>query len=67
MPLLGSEQTTIVEEELVTISTIRDALNFLATLFAIVSIGGLVFVVIFLFHGERRTATRVSERTANND
>jgi hypothetical protein len=51
----------------VNITLVRDALNFIATLFAVVSLGGLVFVVLFLFHGERRTAARVSERTASND
>jgi hypothetical protein len=51
----------------VNIALVCEALNFIATLFAVVSIGGLVFVVLFLFHGERRTPAQVSERTANND
>ena len=49
------------------IAVIRGTLNFMATLFAVSSIIGLVFVVLFLFHGERRTAAQASERAANKD
>jgi hypothetical protein len=45
-----------------TISPIRDALNLIATLLSGVSIAGLIFVVLFLFQGERGGAAAQSSR-----
>jgi hypothetical protein len=40
----------------VSISVVRNTLNFLATLLAGVSLSGLLFVVFFLLQGERGAA-----------
>jgi len=44
----------------VSISTIHYVLKLIATLFAGFSIAGLLFVVLFLFYGERGAATAQS-------
>jgi hypothetical protein len=46
----------------VSITTIHHALNLIATLFAWFSIAGFLFVILFLFQGERGTATAQSSR-----
>jgi hypothetical protein len=46
----------------VSITTIHHALSLIATLFAWFSIAGLLFVVLFLFQGERGAATAQSSR-----
>jgi hypothetical protein len=45
-----------------TISPIRDVLNLIATLLAGISIAGLLFVVLFLFQGERGSSVAQSRR-----
>jgi hypothetical protein len=46
----------------VSISTVHHALNLIATLLAGFSIAGLLFVLLFLFKGERGAATAQSSR-----
>jgi hypothetical protein len=44
------------------ITTIHHTVNLIATLFACFSIVGLLFVILFLFQGERGAATAQSSR-----
>jgi hypothetical protein len=46
----------------VSISTVHHVLKLIATLFAGFSIAGLLFVVLFLFQGERGAATAQHSR-----
>jgi hypothetical protein len=46
----------------VSITTIHHALNLIATLFAWFSFAGLLFVILFLFQGERGAATAETNR-----